>query len=188
MWELKLLLWLCLALCVADHIGWMSLSVQRALMFFVVFLFPWWAEGRALGVKLWMLLTYLHVTAVVNKLTLIYAIKIEIKVWQITFELLCCVRYRERDREGEMGWRGAERVGVHMFVCVCVYVCVCVRASTCIDIHVQHVCVCVCGRGWGQGYWAVWVYWKVYITDLQHLLGGLSILESLHYRLTTLSQ
>ena len=82
------------------------------------------------------------------------------------------MRYRERDREGEMGWRGAERVGVHMFVCVCVYVCVCVRASTCKDIHVQHVCVCVCvWKGVGAG-----------------VLGGLSILESLHYRLTTLSQ
>ena len=56
------------------------------------------------------------------------------------------MRYRERDREGEMGWRGAERVGVHMFVCVCV----CVRASTCKDIHVQHVCVCVEGGG-GRG-------------------------------------
>ena len=54
-----------------------------------------------------------------------------------------------------MGWRGAERVGVHMFV----YMCVCVRASTCTDIHVQHVFVCV-WQGVGTG-----------------VMGGLSILK-----------
>lgn len=58
------------------------------------------------------------------------------------------MRYKERNRDGEMGWRGAERVGVHVFVRVCVYVCECKH------MYIYTTCVCVCveeGGGGGGG-------------------------------------
>lgn len=78
------------------------------------------------------------------------------------------MRYKERNREGEMGWRGAERVGVHVFVRVCVYVCECKH------MYIYTTCVCVC-------------VWKR-VGEGVGVMGGLSVLErGLHYGLTTLS-